>query len=61
MIDKVFAFGEKRIMAMNYTRYISLPKDWLRFKGLDAGDKLMISLTEEGDLEIKPMKGEDAH
>ena len=61
MTDEVFTFGEKRIMAMNYTRYVALPKDWLRFKGLDAGDEVMIKLTESGDLLIKPVKGEDAH
>lgn len=59
MINEVFTFSDKRIMAMNYSRYIALPKDWLRFKGLDAGDTVRITLTEEGDLEIKPVKGED--
>lgn len=44
---------------MNYTRHISLPKDWLRFKGLDAGDEVIVELTESGDLLIRPMKGED--
>jgi len=56
MIKDVFTFGEKRIMAMNYTRYVALPKDWLRYKGLDAGDAVVIELTESGDLLIKPAK-----
>ena len=43
-------------MAMNYTRYVALPKDWLRYKGLDAGDAVVIELTESGDLLIKPAK-----
>jgi len=43
-------------MAMNYTRYVALPKDWLRFKKLDAGDTVVIELTESGDLLIKPAK-----
>lgn len=46
-------------MAMNYTRYIALPKDWLRFVRLDAGDEVVIELTEDGNLLIKPAKGED--
>ena len=58
MIKDVFTFGEKRIMAMNYTRYVALPKDWLRYKGLDAGDAVVIELTESGDLLIKPVKEE---
>ena len=41
---------------MNYTRQISLPKDWLRFKGIDSGDEVIIELTESGDLLIKPAK-----
>ena len=55
----MFDFGKRKIKAMNYTRHISLPKDWLRFKGLDAGDDVIVELTESGDLLIRPMKGED--
>ena len=55
----MFDFGKRKVMAMNYTRYIALPKDWLRFVGLDAGDEVIIGLTEDGDLRIKPVKGED--
>lgn len=58
---KTFGFGKRRVRAMNYTRQISLPKDWLRFKGIDAGDEVFIELTESGNLLIKPVKGEDAH
>lgn len=46
---------------MNYTRQISLPKDWLRFKGIDAGDEVTVELSESGDLLIKPVKEEDSH
>ena len=52
----MFDFGKRKIMAMNYTRYVALPKDWLRYKGLDAGDAVVIELTESGDLLIKPVK-----
>jgi bifunctional DNA-binding transcriptional regulator/antitoxin component of YhaV-PrlF toxin-antitoxin module len=55
---KMFEFGKRRIRAMNYTRQISLPKDWLRFKGIDAGNEVTIELTESGDLLIKPVKEE---
>ncbi len=53
---KMFNFGKRQIRAMNYTRQISLPKDWLRFKGIDSGDEVIIELTESGDLLIKPVK-----
>lgn len=45
---------------MNYTRHISLPKEWLRFQELDAGDEVLVELTESGDLVIKPVKGDEA-
>ena len=41
---------------MNYTRQISLPKDWLRFHDLDSGGEVVIQLTDDGDLLIKPAK-----
>ena len=55
----MFSFGKKKVMAMNYTRYVALPKDWLRFVRLDAGDEVVIGLTEDGNLLIKPVKVED--
>lgn len=57
---KMFDFGKRRIWAMNYTRHISLPKDWLRFQNIDAGDEVSIELTESGDLLINPAKEEDS-
>jgi phosphate uptake regulator len=54
----MFNFGKRKIKAMNYTRHISLPKEWLRFQELDAGDEVLVELTESGDLVIKPVKEE---
>lgn len=45
-------FGNRHIVGMNYTRYVSLPKDWLRTNRLDAGDIVKLSLTDEGALKI---------
>lgn len=45
-------FGNRQIIAMNYTRYMALPKDWLRTNGLDAGDAVKISLADDGSLKI---------
>ena len=53
----MFGFGKRKIKAMNYTRSISLPKDWLRFHGLEKNDEVKVELTESGDLLIKPAKG----
>lgn len=45
-------------MAMNFTRYIALPKDWLRNQGIDRGDELDLSMSEDGDLILRnPNKG----
>ena len=55
----MFDFGKRKVTAMNYTRYIALPKDWLRFVRLDTGGEVIIGLTEDGNLLIKPVKRED--
>lgn len=55
---KMFSFGKRKIMGMNYTRYIALPKDWLRHQELDSNDEVKIELTKDGDLLIKAMKRE---
>ena len=54
----MFNFGKRKIKSVNYTRYLALPKDWLRFHGIDAGDEVTIELTESEDLVIKPEKEE---
>ena len=56
----MFDFGKRKIKAMNYTRDISLPKDWLRFHGLEKNDEVKVELTESGDLLIKPVKEGEA-
>ena len=52
----MFDFGRRRIVPMNYTRYISIPKDWLRFQKIDEGDEISIRLTEDGNLLLVPVK-----
>lgn len=49
---KPLNFGNRRIIAMNYTRYVALPKDWLYTNNLDAGDSIKITLSEDGNLKI---------
>jgi hypothetical protein len=45
-------FGNRHIVGMNYTRYIALPKDWLRTNRLDAGDSVSLFLDADGNLKI---------
>ncbi len=40
---------------------ISLPKAWIKTNKLKKGDRLAISESNSGSLEIYPKKGEDAH
>ena len=54
----MFSFGKRKIKAMNYTRNISLPKDWLRFHGLERDDEVEVWLTASGNLLIKPLNEE---
>jgi hypothetical protein len=53
----MFNFGKSVITATNYSRHSSLPKDWLRFEGLDTGDEVEIELPERGDLLVKAAEG----
>jgi phosphate uptake regulator len=43
----------RRIKAINYTRDIALPKDWVRSRGLDAGDEVEIEAMVNGDLRLR--------
>lgn len=53
----MFNFGKRQIRGMNYTRQISLPKEWLRFHEIDTGNEIVLKLTEEGNLLLVPVKG----
>ncbi len=45
-------FGTRHVIAMNYTRYIALPKEWLQTHRINPGDLVKISLAEDGNLKI---------
>lgn len=51
-------FGNRYIVGMNYTRYVALPKDWLRTNRLDTGDIVKLSLTDDGSLRITKLEVE---
>ncbi len=48
--------GIRKIKERNYTRDVALPLDWIKSKGLDAGDKVELELTRAGNLLVKPLK-----
>jgi antitoxin component of MazEF toxin-antitoxin module len=52
-------FSKRRILAANYSRYISLPKDWLWNWYLNRGDEITLGLNEDGILLITPKKEEE--
>lgn len=51
-MTKLLEFGIRHIVAMNYSRYIALPKDWLHTNNLEAGDSVKLILSEDGSLKI---------
>ena len=49
-----FSFGMRRILGINATRQVTIPKDWLRNRELDKGDRVEVLLTDECNLLIVP-------
>lgn len=45
-------FGNRNIIAMNYSRYVALPKEWVNTNSLQPGDKVSFSLQEDGTLRV---------
>ena len=50
-------FGQRRIVRVNDTRRVSLPKAWLDTVGLKEGDILELEMAEDGSLILRPQKG----
>jgi len=46
----------RRIGKMNYSRTLTLPKEWLQGQNLDWGDTLDVGITPEGYLVLIPKK-----
>lgn len=49
-----FDFGERKLVNVNYTRYISLPKTWLRAMGIGDDGKVHVSMNEKQELILTP-------
>lgn len=50
-------FGQRRIVRVNDTRRVSLPKAWLDTVGLKEGDNLDLEMAEDGSLILRPQRG----
>ncbi len=50
----MFKLKNATIRAINYTRYIALPKQWLANMGLAEGDHVNVWLNRNGNIEIAP-------
>lgn len=47
-------FGTRRVRTMNYNRVVSLPKPWLRERGIAERGVVRWVMNEEGDLVLSP-------
>lgn len=52
-----FDFGSRRVMRMGYSRYVTLPKDWLRNIGMENFGELAVSMNSDGNLVLSPAPG----
>lgn len=48
----MFDFGKRKIMRMNYTRYLALPKAWIDAMKLEKGGRVKIEMDNEHRLII---------
>jgi len=47
-------FGTRLVRRMNYNRVVSLPKAWLRDRGLEDAGAVRCVMNEAGDLVLSP-------
>lgn len=55
----MFDFGTRKIMHMNYTRYLALPKVWTDAMGLEKGGRVNIEMDSENRLIISAIENEN--
>ncbi len=55
-MQKRFSFGKRRVMRMGYSRFVTLPKDWLRNAGIGEGGAVDLAMDGDGNLIIMPVK-----
>lgn len=52
----MFTFGTRQIVRMGYSRFVTLPKDWLRNAGIENRGAVEVSMDCNGNLVIAPVK-----
>jgi len=50
-------FGQRRIVRVNATRRVSIPREWLDTVGLKDGDVVELEMDGDGNLILRPQKG----
>lgn len=55
----MFDFGKRKIVNMNYTRYLALPKAWIDAMRLEKGDRVNIEMDNENRLILSPVENEN--
>lgn len=55
----MFDFGKRKIMNMNYTRYLALPKAWIGAMGLEKGGRVNIEMDNDKRLIISAVENEN--
>jgi len=48
----MFDFGTRKLVSINYTRYIALPKTWVNGVGLGGGGHVKIAMDADNRLII---------
>jgi len=51
-----FDFGNRRIVGIGHSKYVSIPIVWLKNCGLEKGDFVQVILGNDGSLVLRPIK-----
>lgn len=57
-MQKEISLGTRKIVRVNRSFYVGLPKTMLQNIGLDAEDRLEFFIVADGTCMIRPVKGE---
>lgn len=48
--------GNRKVIRINASELVSLPKQWTRLFGITKGDSVVMEITDERDLLIKTVR-----
>lgn len=54
MVNPIVVLDYRRIIKINNSMMITLPKIWTKNKGLDAGDSIEVILLDDSSLRLLP-------